>query len=143
MTDPHSAPKLDGLLETALYVADLDRARAFYVDVLGGTILLDSSRLLALGINGTSVLLLFHAGSTSAPLPTPGGLVPGHGASGEQHLAFAIAADAMPAWLTRLGEAGVAIESRVTWPRGGESVYVRDPDGHSVELVTPGLWAIY
>lgn len=26
---------------------------------------------------------------------------------------------------------------------GGESVYVRDPDGHSVELVTPGLWAIY
>ena len=67
----------------------------------------------------------------------------GHGAQGEQHLAFAIARDAVPAWLVRLEKAGVAIESRVRWPRGGESLYVRDPDGHSVELVTPGLWAIY
>ena len=29
------------------------------------------------------------------------------------------------------------------WPRGGESLYFRDPDGHLVELATPGLWANY
>ncbi|MEI8153114.1 MAG: VOC family protein, partial [Hyphomicrobiales bacterium] len=28
-------PKLDGILETAIYTDDMDRARAFYEDVLG------------------------------------------------------------------------------------------------------------
>ena len=38
---------------------------------------------------------------------------------------------------------GIAIESRVTWERGGVSLYFRDPDGRSVELATPGLWPSY
>jgi catechol 2,3-dioxygenase-like lactoylglutathione lyase family enzyme len=142
MTNLPPAP-LDGVIETALYVADPERARAFYVDVLGCEPLLESERLIALGVAGRGVLLLFRRGATAAALPTPGGVVPGHGGSGVQHLAFAVAAAALPAWTARLAAAGVEIESRVRWPRGGESVYVRDPDGHSVELVTPGLWAIY
>ena len=137
------AAHLDGVIETALYVADLARARAFYADVLGCTPMLDTPRLLALSVAGRSVLLLFQRGATDAALPTPGGLVPVHGSSGVQHLAFAVAADALPGWTARLAAAGVAVESRVRWPRGGESLYVRDPDGHSVELVTPGLWDIY
>ena len=142
VTTPPSAT-LDGVLETALYVGDLPRARAFYVDVLGCTPLLDSPRLVALGVAGRSVLLLFQRGATEEALATPGGLVPGHGGGGVQHLAFAVAEAALPAWLARLDAAGVAVESRVRWTRGGESVYVRDPDGHSVELATPGLWPIY
>jgi catechol 2,3-dioxygenase-like lactoylglutathione lyase family enzyme len=35
---------------------------------------------------------------------------------------------------------GIAIESRITWARGGTSLYFRDPDGHSLEVATPGLW---
>jgi catechol 2,3-dioxygenase-like lactoylglutathione lyase family enzyme len=135
--------RLDRVLETALYVDDLARARTFYVDVLGCAPLLDSARLLALGVAGQSVLLLFRRGATEEALPTPGGIVPGHGASGVQHLAFAVSRDALAAWAARLEAAGIEIESRVRWERGGESLYVRDPDGHSVELVTPGLWAIY
>ncbi|MDF2970539.1 MAG: glyoxalase, partial [Microvirga sp.] len=42
-----------------------------------------------------------------------------------------------------LGERKIPIESRVTWPRGGTSLYFRDPDGHVLELATPGLWATY
>jgi hypothetical protein len=26
---------------------------------------------------------------------------------------------------------------------GGASLYSRDPDGHLLELITPGCWAIY
>ena len=140
---PLPPAQLDGVLETALYVADLAAARAFYADVLGCAPLLDTPRLVALDVAGRSVLLLFQRGATEAALPTSGGLVPGHGAAGVQHLAFAVTAAALPAWAARLATAGVAVESRVRWPRGGESLYVRDPDGHSVELVTPGLWATY
>jgi|SRR5687768_759073 len=137
------APALGRVVETALYVADLARARGFYVNVLGASILLDSPRLLALDVHRESVLLLFQRGATLSPLETPGGMVPSHGADGVQHLAFAIAAGDLSAWAAHLEAAGVAIESRVRWPRGGESLYVRDPDGHSVELITPGLWATY
>ena len=136
-------PRVERIVETALYVDDMARARAFYVDVLGCEVLLDSQRLLALSVAGASVLLLFQRGATTEPLPTSGGVVPPHGASGVQHLAFAIRRDAVASWLERLEDDGVPIESRVRWPRGGESIYVRDPDGHSVELITPGLWAIY
>jgi catechol 2,3-dioxygenase-like lactoylglutathione lyase family enzyme len=131
------------LLETALYVSDLVAAKRFYVDVLGAEILLESSRLVAVSIGKTSVLLLFQRGATEDPLPTPGGIVPGHGAWGVQHVAFAIAPTALDAWRSRLAAAGIAIESEVEWERGGGSLYVRDPEGHSIELVTPGLWAIY
>jgi catechol 2,3-dioxygenase-like lactoylglutathione lyase family enzyme len=136
-------PTLERIVETALYVDDLARSRRFYVDVLGCEPLLDSGRLLAFSVGGVSVLLLFQRGATSTPLPTPGGVVPPHGALGNQHVAFAVQAGALEAWVARLVKHGVAIESRVRWQRGGESVYVRDPDGHSVELITPGLWAIY
>ena len=142
MTDDN-IPRLDRIVETALYVEDMSRSRAFYVDVLGCEPLLESGRLLALSVGGVSVLLLFQRGATSEPLPTPGGVVPAHGATGAQHLAFAIREDVLDAWVNRLVERGVPIESRVRWQRGGVSVYVRDPDGHSVELITPGLWAIY
>ena len=139
----HPAPRLERIVETAVYVDDITRSRAFYVDVLGCEPLLESQRLLALSVSGASVLLLFQRGATTEPFPTPGGTVPPHGATGMQHFAFAIRADSADDWLKHLGERDVTVESRVRWPRGGESLYVRDPDGHSVELITPGLWAIY
>ena len=131
------------ILETALYVDDLERSRAFYVGIVGASALLDTERLLALDVAGASVLLLFRRGATLEPLQAPGGMVPPHGGEGAQHLAFAIDAGQHDAWESHLRASGVAIESRVQWPRGGRSLYVRDPDGHSVEFVTPGLWATY
>ena len=136
-------PVLHRVVETALYVLDVARARDFYVGVLGAGVLLDSSRLVALDVDGESVLLLFARGATLEPLQTPGGTVPPHGAEGAQHLAFAIVAADLRAWAEHLDSSGVPIESHVRWPRGGQSLYIRDPDGHSVELITPGLWATY
>ena len=38
---------------------------------------------------------------------------------------------------------GIEIESRATWRFGGRSLYFRDPEGHALELVTPGTWETY
>jgi catechol 2,3-dioxygenase-like lactoylglutathione lyase family enzyme len=134
---------LNALIETALYVGDLDVSKSFYVDVLGCYIMSHSERLLALSVADRSVLLLFDRNAGSAPVKTQGGTVPAHGASGAQHVGFAIPPDSLEAWRARLAAADVAIESEVSWERGGHSLYLRDPDGHSIELLTPGLWAVY
>ena len=44
------------------------------------------------------------------------------------------------AWEKHLAACDVPVESRITWPRGGTSLYLRDPDGSLLELATPGLW---
>src|SRR5256885_8653152 len=84
-----SDPQLGRIVETALYVDDLARSRAFYVDILGCEPLLDSGRLLALSVAGASVLLLFQRGATSTPLPPPRGAVARPGAPGRPHHALA------------------------------------------------------
>jgi catechol 2,3-dioxygenase-like lactoylglutathione lyase family enzyme len=38
--------------------------------------------------------------------------------------------------------AGISIEAEIRWPRGGASVYVRDPAGNSVELAPARIWGI-
>jgi catechol 2,3-dioxygenase-like lactoylglutathione lyase family enzyme len=136
-------PRIRRVLETALYCDRLEQTAGFYRDLLGGEPLLESERLVALDGGEGTVLLLFQRGQSSAPLATPGGVIPPHGGSGPSHLAFAIDAEEFGGWETRLAELGVAIESRVSWGRGGRSIYFRDPDGRSVELATPGTWATY
>jgi catechol 2,3-dioxygenase-like lactoylglutathione lyase family enzyme len=135
--------ELDGVLETALYVDDMPRARAFYEGVLELRPIFEDLRLCAYAVGGRSVLLLFQRGSARETVHMPGGTIPPHDGSGPLHIAFAVAAQELPAWEERLGAGGIAIEGRTKWRRGGESVYFRDPDGHLLELATPGLWTIY
>lgn len=136
-------PSLNGVLETALYVADLDRAARFYGDVLALPVLTSDSRFCAYDVGGRSVLLLFQRGATLETVTLPGGTIPPHDGHGPMHVAFSIAADELASWEERLARHDVAIEGRTAWPRGGRSIYFRDPDGHLLELATPGLWAIY
>lgn len=136
-------PEISRTLETALYFDDLDAAVAFYRDVLGLRVLDESPRLVAMDAGASTVLLLFHRGATTQGAATPGGRIPPHDGSGPVHVAFAIPSGSIADWEQHLNDNGVAIESRVRWPRGGESLYLRDPAQHSVELATPGLWATY
>jgi catechol 2,3-dioxygenase-like lactoylglutathione lyase family enzyme len=97
----------------------------------------------AFDVGARSVLLLFRRGAARKPIAVHGGVIPPHDGSGPLHFAFAVPAQDLPAWEERLAEAGVAIESRVHWERGGQSVYFRDPDQNLVELATPGTWPCY
>lgn len=136
-------PKLGCVIETSLYVEDLDRAARFYEDVLELQVLTADQRFRAYDVGGRSVLLVFLRGATLTTVHMPGGTIPPHGGQGEIHVAFAIGADELPEWETRLTQYGIAVEGRTDWSRGGHSVYFRDPDGHLLELATPGLWTIY
>lgn len=137
------APAITRVLETALYVDDVPQVVAFYRDVLGLRALEEGARLVPMDAGQGTVLLIFRRGATLTPADTPGGRIPPHDGHGPAHVAFAVPAESLHEWERRLVEHGVAIESRVQWPRGGHSVYFRDPAGHSVELATPGTWATY
>ena len=136
-------PKLDGVLETALYTDDMERARQFYEHVLELTPIFSDTRLQAYGIAPRSVLLIFRRGTTTETVTIPGGTIPGHDGAGPLHVAFAIGRDALQEWEQHLTSRGVPIEGRTDWSRGGRSIYFRDPDGHLLELATPGLWTVY
>ena len=136
-------PQLTDLKETCLYVDDLPRAERFYVDVLGLEILFSDERLCALDIAGRHVLLLFLRGASNEEIQLPGGVIPAHDGSGPIHAGFAVDREELPAWESHLQTASVEIVSRVSWPRGGQSIYFRDPDGHLLEFLTPGVWTIY
>lgn len=136
-------PKLDGVLETALYTDDMARAKAFYEGVLGLSPIFSDNRLTAYGVSQRGVLLIFKRGAATETVTMPGGTIPGHDGAGPLHIAFAIGKDALAEWEAHLAARGVTIEGATDWSRGGRSIYFRDPDGHLLELATPGLWAVY
>ena len=132
-------PKLSRVLETALYVADLDKAAAFYAEVMGLTCIHGDHRMRAYDVGGNGVLLLFPQGGSLQSIETPGGSIPPH----DGYVAFSVVADELEAWQDHLQAAGVALQGRTEWPRGGISLYFRDPDDHLLEIATRGLWKGY
>ncbi len=136
-------PNVLGVLETVLYVDAFERACPFYEQVLGLNSIYRDPRLCAYDVGSRGVLLLFLRGHSLQTVRLPGGTIPPHDGSGPVHIAFSIAASELADWEATLAEAEIAIEGRTQWPRGGTSIYFRDPDGHLVELATPGLWPGY
>jgi catechol 2,3-dioxygenase-like lactoylglutathione lyase family enzyme len=136
-------PRVSDVKETCLYVDDLRRALEFYVTVLGLSILVEDDRFCALDVEAKHVLLLFVRDASNKASHLPGGTIPPHNGAGPLHIGFAIDTEELPEWESHLGAHGVEILSRVSWPKGGRSLYFRDPDGHLLELLTPGVWATY
>lgn len=130
--------KVRSVIETCLYVDDLDAARRFYLEILGlepfGEV---AGRHVFLRCGG-AMFLLFDPKSTE----TAEGDVPPHGAHGPGHVAFAVPKVKLAGWKDHLKEAGVEVEAEVEWPSGGRSIYFRDPAGNSVELTSPDTWGL-
>lgn len=137
------APAVGGVLETAIWVKDMERAAQFYQGLFGFEPLVRDARICALHVPGPQVLLLFLEGASTKPIALPGGVIPPFEGRAESHLAFSVTLDDLARWEAWLQEKGIAIESRVKWERGGQSIYFRDPDSNLVELVTRGTWAVF
>ncbi len=107
-------PHLDGILETSLYTDDMDRARTFYEAVLGLEQMFSDKRLTAYAI-ARNVLLLFQKGTTEMAVKLKDGNIPGHGGTGQLHVAFPVAKDDLEGWVEHLAAKGVTIEGRNGW----------------------------
>jgi catechol 2,3-dioxygenase-like lactoylglutathione lyase family enzyme len=131
------------VLETIVYCPDLAAGEAFYRDVVG---LVAFTRMPPRNIFfrcGDGVVLMFNPDVTSTErIDVAGSQIPLHGGRGQGHIAFRVPAAEMPGWRERLRSLGVPIESEVRWPQGGESIYVRDPAGNSVEFATAAVWGL-
>jgi catechol 2,3-dioxygenase-like lactoylglutathione lyase family enzyme len=134
---------IDGVLETCVYASDLDAAERFYAGVLGLTVDSRAPERHVFFRCGAAMLLVFDPTRTaSAPGQVGETPVPAHGAHGPGHVCFRIPVGELAHWRDHLRRAGVAIEAEIEWPRGGASLYVRDPAGNSVELAPAGIWGL-
>jgi catechol 2,3-dioxygenase-like lactoylglutathione lyase family enzyme len=125
------------ILEAALYADDLAAAERFYTDVMGLRRVARVEGRHVFFRCGGRMLLIFRAAATR-----DGAMLPGHGAEGPGHVAFAAAEEDLPGWREQLRARGVAVEHEQLWPGGGASIYFRDPAGNSLEIATPRLWGI-
>ena len=141
--ETRTQPTLGGFLESAIYVKDVERSVSFYSGILGFQALVREERFCAMNVANQLALLIFECGSARQPTETARGVIPSHDGQGTLHLAFSIAESELDRWEEWLRGHAVPLESKVRWPRGGTSVYFRDPDDHLVELATPGVWSIY
>ena len=85
------------IVETAIYVDDLEAAEAFYRDVLGLAIIGKEAGRHVFFRVGDGVLLAFNPETT-----LKGDVLPPHGAMGPGHFALGVRADGLDEWRRRL-----------------------------------------
>jgi catechol 2,3-dioxygenase-like lactoylglutathione lyase family enzyme len=130
-------PRIEHVVEVGVYADDLNQAEAFYRDVLGLEVVMSEPGRHVFFQVGQTMLLIFQPDET-----LKGETLPPHGSKGPSHFALGIPSESLERWKERLDDLGVEIEQERHWPRGGRSLYFRDPAGNSVELVTRGLWGL-
>ena len=136
-------PKINGILETALYVNNIKGSIKFYESIFNFELMGADARIASMKVKEGQVLLIFKKGASLKAQLIPGGVIPPTDGKGELHLTFSIAKSELNIWEKWLIENDVPIESKVRWDRGGESLYFRDPDNHLLELASPGVWPNY
>ncbi len=129
------------ILETCLYVDDLEAAREFYSQVLGLTLVTEMEGRHVFFRCGQTMLLLFNPDSTSNLESAEE--APAHGARGRGHCCFTMDEGDTDSWRERLNRFGVDVEKETQWPQGGVSLYFRDPSENCLELATRRVWGIF
>ncbi len=134
-----SLPAFEQVIETGIYVDDLEAAERFYCGVLrlrriGGQV----GRDLFLGV-GRNVLLVFYAPETRC-----GKTLPSHGAQGSSHFALQVEnVAALEQWKEHLLANDIPVEKEMDRGKPDlRSIYFRDPAGNLVEIIVRGVWPV-
>ena len=134
-----SLASLSHVLETCLYVRNMQISRTWYKSILKLTPTLATDRMTVFPLGQTS-LLLFQLGQTAADGVNESNaslVVPGHGPSQDilktliaekselkQHYCIAVeSTQAVTDWEAHLKQNDVSIRGHMRWPGGGTSVY--------------------
>jgi catechol 2,3-dioxygenase-like lactoylglutathione lyase family enzyme len=120
-----------GVAEAVLYVTDLDQATQFYTKVLNLPLTASFGEARFLQTGRDSTLILFDVEGIRRRKSS----IPSHGAIGAGHVALAVPVAQMDDWRQRLIAHNVTIEHEQDWPQGTHSIYFRDPDNNSLELI--------
>ena len=133
-----SAIEIRGLDHVVLRIEDLERAIVFYRDVLGCTV---EREIEALGLTqlraGTALIDLVDIAS---PLGKVGGEKPDRGAPNMDHFAIELGSFDEAAIRAHLESHDITVgEPGRRYGAGGygASIYLKDPDGNTVELKGP------
>ena len=140
--DLNSSPAPLSILETVLYAPDLLRIEAFYRRVLGLEPFAAVPGRHIFYRCGDQMLLIFNPDATQFSAAQGSLPVPPHGSEGEGHVCFRASAEDVTLWRVKLEGLGVPIESDFEWPRGGRSIYFRDPAGNCLEIAESRIWGI-
>jgi glyoxylase I family protein len=133
-----TALRIAALDHVVLRVGDLDRATAFYRDVLGCSVEKWQQELGLLQLRAGSALI--DLVTLDGPLGREGGAGPGREGRNVDHFCLRLESfdeAALRAHLVAHGiEAGPSAD-RYGADGYGPSIYIRDPDGNTVELKAP------
>jgi lactoylglutathione lyase len=119
--------KIHELNHVAIHVADVERSTEFFRHVLR----LEQIERPAFDFPGAWFRLgaqqeLHLIGGRSEPV-----------SSGSRSNHFALRVDDLTAWEEHLKQVGADFRPRKTRPDGATQIFLRDPDGHTIELFTP------
>ena len=144
---------IKGFHHPAIVVPDLEKAREFYEDVLGFTLVEEFSwgdpnhahdqitglensaaRMYLMKCNNTYLELFQYRSPTSH---SEGRQPSGANEPGIRHLAFEVE-DAQVEYDRLKMAGGITMNPPYTFPEGGSAVYCRDPFGNIIEFTTAG-----
>lgn len=120
--------------ELALWVSDLDRAIAFYVDNLGFVVDSHDVGRNAFLKSGDFLLVLFVPEDPGTPLARQYLARVGAPRGGVYHVAFRVDHERLDAASEALRGSGLEVSGPVEFPTGRRSYFLEDPDQHYIEL---------
>lgn len=120
--------------EIALWVSDLDRAMAFYIDHLGFTIESHEPGKHAFLQSGDFLLVLFNPENPGTVLANDYLARVGAPRGAVYHLAFRLDPTALDATSEALRQQGIPVSGPVNFATGRRSYFLEDPDQHYLEL---------
>lgn len=141
-------PKLGQVVETVLYTSDAGKLSQWYKDALGLEPYIEMLPALAgFQLPNNTLLLMFSRDKITEDRPIKdAGMIPRHGCDLGlgQHISFACSgAEELDEWEKHLKGKGIEVISHMKWERGGRSIYFKDWEGHVLEIMTRGVWAVY